>query len=308
MASEHIAAAQGIAGGRQDYVGISDTETEVQANYQGNNEYANAGGEPGPAGTRKSQSEHRLRTRTILLELANELEASRRELAATQVEKEQAASLFKAQIDGRNKELATLYTQLDRFFGLPGFALTKNRKKSISAEQDEEVNETLHADEFAHTLRWQLQELKMDIERLAAERENLTRYGPGQTLNSVLGFIPTGAPYTEETDIRLAQQQADFESVARRARERLVEQGSLIEALRHDLSNAQDSLRSIRNAQEEDVFSAKLNMRPLSTADRAALGASVPRPHSACADPHAGSSLFVDGMPSLGSGYHRSVR
>lgn len=55
--------------------------------------------------------------------------------------------MLQAQIDSRNKELQTLYQQLDRFFGLPGFALTKSRKKDTFADRDKESDGIADAEE-----------------------------------------------------------------------------------------------------------------------------------------------------------------
>lgn len=74
--------------------GISDAGIEMQVNYQASpsNYYANAEAGLSTKGALSSRPELRLRTRTILLELANELEASRRDVAALQVERQQSVS------------------------------------------------------------------------------------------------------------------------------------------------------------------------------------------------------------------------
>lgn len=154
---------------QQDDDAISDAGTETQAHYQGNDVYANAEAGSSTARPPSAQSDPRLRTRTILLELANELESSRKEMAALQMEMEQSvsnserrllicncidyckqSSILQAQIDNRNKELATLYTQLDRFFGLPGFALTKGGKEGNLANQDTDVAKEIDTGEVYH--------------------------------------------------------------------------------------------------------------------------------------------------------------
>lgn len=43
--------------------------------------------------------------------------------------------MLQSQIDTRDKELATLYNQVDRFFGLPGFALTKVCKNDVRGQE-----------------------------------------------------------------------------------------------------------------------------------------------------------------------------
>lgn len=125
------------------------------------------------------------------------------------------------------------------------------------------------------TLRRQLQDLKVDIERLTIEKENLARYSPVPTSQDVLRYDPSEKPYIDVVDARLAEQQANFDGIARRARERLVEQERSIEELRKELSRAEESLQSMHMAQEEDVFSARLDPRQVSMADRAALGVGI---------------------------------
>lgn len=67
----------------------------MQANYQALPEvYESPDGGGNAAARHMPQQEIRLRTRTILMELANELEATRRDMAAMQVEKQQAVSML----------------------------------------------------------------------------------------------------------------------------------------------------------------------------------------------------------------------
>jgi hypothetical protein len=203
--------------------------------------------------------------------------------------------MLQSQIDSRNKELATLYSQLDRFFGLPGFALTKSGKKDLSASQEysptgtateEEVrSEWLHALndddgvwlvlwnlQLAKTLRLQVQVLKQDIDRLTTEKENIARYGTGGPWIGSSPFATSETPYVDEMNARIMEQEASFEGVARRAREKLVEQASMIEFLKRELSKAQDSLQSMHGVEEEDVFSTRHDAKHLFFDNRAALG------------------------------------
>lgn len=55
--------------------------------------------------------------------------------------------MLQSQIDSRNKELATLYSQLDRFFGLPGFPLTKSGKNKPTASQEHPATATVNEEE-----------------------------------------------------------------------------------------------------------------------------------------------------------------
>lgn len=72
----------------QDDDGVSDAETETQARYMPDH-VKQVYPQAGPSMPRQQQppSDIRLRTRTILLELANELESTRREMDAMQTEK-----------------------------------------------------------------------------------------------------------------------------------------------------------------------------------------------------------------------------
>lgn len=80
-----------ISEAEQDDDGVSDAETETQARYMPDHDHY---GYPqaGPSMPRQQQppSDIRLRTRTILLELANELESTRREMDAMQTDKQRA--------------------------------------------------------------------------------------------------------------------------------------------------------------------------------------------------------------------------
>lgn len=125
--------------------------------------------------------------------------------------------------------------------------------------------------QLAKTLRLQLQVLKEDIHRLTVEKENIARYGPGRPWTGS-SFATSEAPYIDEMNARIIEQEASFEKVARRAREKLVEQESMIESLKSELSKAQNSLQSMHGLEEEDVFSTRHDARHLSVDSRAALG------------------------------------
>lgn len=103
-------------------------------------------------------------------------------------------------------------------------------------------------------MQQQLQDLKLDIERLSAERDNIGRYGIGEAWSD--NNLSRNNHDDEAITARLAEQEASFEQVARRARERLMEQESIISSLKDELSRAQDSLHSIQASRHDDVFSS----------------------------------------------------
>lgn len=105
---------------------------------------------------------------------------------------------------------------------------------------------------MAQILQSQLQDLKRDIERLSAERDNIARYGLGAPWHDVR-YQSTQANVEEPISVAAAQE-ASFEAVAKRAREKLEEQESQINSLKSELSRAQESLQS-RITHQDDVFS-----------------------------------------------------
>lgn len=123
-------------------------------------------------------------------------------------------------------------------------------------------------------MQQQLQDLKLDIERLSAERDNIGRYGVGAAWND---SNASRRDYDDEAiTARLAKQEASFEQVARRARERLVEQESIISSLKDELSRAQDSLHTIQASRHDDVFSSgQHGFSSLNLEDRVGAGVSI---------------------------------
>lgn len=88
-AIDPLTAARDLHDTQQDDDGISDAETEVQANYPSIRDQQDGNALRGA----EQPEQVRLRTRTILLELANELEKSRQEIGSLQAEKDKAVSL-----------------------------------------------------------------------------------------------------------------------------------------------------------------------------------------------------------------------
>lgn len=129
---------------------------------------------------------------------------------------------------------------------------------------------------MAIALRQQLRDLRLDIERLSAERDNIARYGVGPSLGE--SHIIHASLQREEVDpitTRLAEQEASFERVARRARERLLEQESIISSLKNELSRTQESLQSVQASRHEDVFSAAYHGPSEPSLDRLGIGVSL---------------------------------
>lgn len=114
--------------------------------------------------------------------------------------------------------------------------------------------------------------MKKDVQRLTAEKDNIARYGVGEVYTNFAIASPSKGPYRTESASHLSDQEAKFERVARRARERLVEQESMIDALKSELSKAQDSLRSVQLSQPEDVFSTRYDTSGVLNQNRTVLG------------------------------------
>ena len=168
----------------------SDTPTEVEHAQQPRHR---------PSIVRRSSSDHRLRTRTIVLELTNELEAVRKRSELAEAKSQDSVregmlfigcslcpvltfltpaqlALLQAHLESRDRELSSLYGQMDSFFsleGLPGAkAMRAEAKEKADPVEEERADENTSA-HILSELNEQVSQMRLDLARLSVERDNL---------------------------------------------------------------------------------------------------------------------------------------
>lgn len=225
----------------------SDTPTEVEYAQQPRHR---------PSNMRRSSSDHRLRTRTIVLELTNELEAVRKRSELAEAKSQDSLALLQAHLESRDRELSSLYEQMDRFFsleGLPGAqAMVAEAKEKADPTGEERADENTSA-RILSELNEQVSQMRLDLARLSVERDNLliansvpaignaTGGGAQQQDTGLSSQLVQAQAEVRSLRLQLQDQEASFDTLASRVSGKL-------SAQKADLSHAQDEVEGLHRA------------------------------------------------------------